>query len=226
MLKVKNIRKEFRRGDFAQRAVEDVSFEVKPGEFILLSGRSGSGKTTLLNLIGGLEVPDRGEVHFNQQNLATLDDASVSKIRRKEIGFIFQTFNLVPVLSAFENVEYALIMLGIEKEERQERVREILKRVGLSDHHGSKPSQLSGGQRQRVAIARALVKRPSLILADEPTANLDSKTADEVVALIQELFTGSRASVIFCTHDSNMLRHGTRSIEMSDGLVSRDRRQT
>ena len=155
-----------------------------------------------------------------------LDDAAVSKIRRQEIGFIFQTFNLVPVLSAFENVEYALIMLGIEKAERHERVREILKRVGLSDHHGSKPSQLSGGQRQRVAIARALVKRPSLILADEPTANLDSKTADEVVALIQELFAGSRAAVIFCTHDSKMLRHGTRSIEMSDGLVMHDRRLT
>ncbi len=224
MLRVKNIRKEFGRGEFSQRAVEDVSFEMSEGEFVLLSGRSGSGKTTLLNLIGGIEVPTRGEVQFKGQNLASLDDASVSKIRRQDIGFIFQTFNLIPVLSAFENVEYALILLGIAKDERHARVSEILKQVGLANYHMAKPSQLSGGQRQRVAIARALVKRPSLILADEPTANLDSKTANEVVSLIQELFGQNRASVIFCTHDSTMLRHGTRSIEMSDGLLLHDRR--
>jgi putative ABC transport system ATP-binding protein len=225
MLKLIGIEKEFAAGTAKQKAVQNVSLEMGTSEFVILSGRSGSGKTTLLNIIGGLEAPNRGQVVFEGQDLASLSDEDVSLIRRKKVGFIFQTFNLVPVLSAFENVEYPLIMLGVSSQERKDRVSDILKSVGLEKHHNSKPGQLSGGQRQRVAIARALVKRPTLILADEPTANLDVHTSQEIVKLIQDLFTQQNGSVIFCTHDTAMIGHGTRWLEMSDGHLIQDRRK-
>ncbi|MEZ0391143.1 MAG: ABC transporter ATP-binding protein [Pseudobdellovibrionaceae bacterium] len=225
MLKLLDIHKEFSIGSVSQKAVEKVSFELAPREFVILSGRSGSGKTTLLNIIGGLEHPDQGKVIFENQDMGSLDDDRVSLLRRHQIGFIFQTFNLIPVLSAFENVEYPLLMLGMPTAERKERVHEILKKVGLEKQMKSKPGQLSGGQRQRVAIARALVKRPKLILADEPTANLDVHTSQEIVQLIQELFQEQQGSVIFCTHDTGMIGHGTRWLEMSDGHLIQDRRK-
>lgn len=219
MLSIIGLRKQFAIGSNAQRAVEDVSLDIGSDEFVLLSGRSGSGKTTLLNLIGGLELPDEGKIIFDGRDLGEMSDGEISKLRRQKIGFIFQTFNLIPVLTAFENVEYPMIMLGVEKSERRDRVSDILKSVGLGHHQGSKPGELSGGQRQRVAIARALVKRPTLILADEPTANLDLQTSTEVVSLIQDQFKIQKMSVIFCTHDSNLLRGGSRSLEMSDGKI-------
>lgn len=223
MLKLVGIEKEFQAGESSQKAVNKVSFELGTGEFVILSGRSGSGKTTLLNIIGGLEQPDQGQVIFENQDIGKLTDDEVSLVRRHKIGFIFQTFNLIPVLSAFENVEYPLVMQGILPEERKDRVSQILKKVGLEKHMQSKPGQLSGGQRQRVAIARAIVKRPTLILADEPTANLDVHTSQEIVQLIQDLFQQQKGSVIFCTHDTGMIGHGTRWLEMSDGHLIQDR---
>ena len=223
MLTVKGLKKKFEGGSASQPAVDGVSFDVGSRELILLSGRSGSGKTTLLNLIGGLDAPDEGEITFAGHELSKLTDNQVSRLRREKIGFIFQTFNLVPVISAFENVEYPLIMLGVSKDERHERVREVLKNVGLEKQAHSKPGELSGGQRQRVAIARAIVKRPSLILADEPTANLDLQTAREVVGLIQAQFIATELSIIFCTHDEKLLNEGERaplrSLKMLDGRL-------
>ncbi len=222
MLQLVDVKKQFLGGTVVQKAVDGVSFDLGANEFVILSGRSGSGKTTLLNLIGGLDIPDHGKIIFEGRDIATLSDDAVSIVRREKIGFIFQTFNLVPVLSAFENVEFPLTMLGVSKEERHERVTEIMKNVGLSKHHSAKPGELSGGQRQRVAIARAIVKKPTLILADEPTANLDLQTSSEVVALIQSQFKQRGVSIIFCTHDESLFTEGVRSIEMSDGRVIKD----
>jgi putative ABC transport system ATP-binding protein len=222
MLELVNIKKEFKIGSVMQSAIKQVSFKLGASEFSILSGRSGSGKTTLLNIIGGLENPDSGQVIFQGKDLAALSDKDVSLLRREKIGFIFQTFNLIPVLTTFENVEYPLTILGVPHEERKDRVSDILKRVGLGQFEKSRPGQLSGGQRQRVAIARALVKRPLLILADEPTANLDLQTSEEVIQLIQTLFTEQKGSIIFCTHDADMIQRGTRWLEMSDGRLIKD----
>jgi putative ABC transport system ATP-binding protein len=226
MLSLHQVGRVFKEGYGQQVAVDGVSFEMGTSEFAILSGRSGSGKTTLLNMIGGLEIPDRGQILFEGRDLASMSDVEISIWRRDRVGFIFQTFNLIPVLSAFENVEYPLILQGVLAIDRKKRVLEIMEKVGLQAHVHSKPSQLSGGQRQRVAIARALVKRPSLILADEPTANLDVQTSRDVVSLIQDLYREQKGSIIFCTHDADMIQRGTRRFEMSDGKLVGDRRQT
>lgn len=224
MIRLEKIEKSYDGGLAQMQALHPISLEIQKNEFVILTGRSGSGKSTLLNLVGGLEVPDRGHVYFEGQDMTKMTDTELSYFRRQHIGIVFQTFNLIPVLSAFENVEYPLLILGVPESERRKRVNEILERVGILAQANLKPSQISGGQRQRVAIARALVKRPQLLLADEPTANLDFKTAGEILSLIQELYKTDSTTVILCTHDLSHEHRGTRKIELSDGVITVDRR--
>jgi putative ABC transport system ATP-binding protein len=197
-----------------------INLEIKKGEFIGLSGKSGSGKTTLLNIAGLIDPPSKGNLFFKEINILDISDNKLSQIRAQEIGFIFQTFNLLPLLNALENVEYPLMLLNLPEEERIERSRLALKKVGLENFTHHRPSQLSGGQRQRVAFARAIVKNPSLILADEPTANLDTKTSDEIFDLLMKLQQDLKVTVMLCSHDNDLISRTERQITISDGKIA------
>jgi len=207
-------------------ALAGLSFSVEQGEFLSIAGPSGSGKTTVLNIVGCLDKPSKGHFYLNDTDVSTKNSSEQAMIRRQDIGFIFQTFNLIPILTAFENVEFPLILKGdtIQKERRL-KVEEILTEVGLKDFMHRKPSQMSGGQQQRVAIARALVKKPHLILADEPTANLDSKTGQEVLELMRQLNEKTGASFIFSTHDKMVMDFARRLIMLKDGQISSDEKR-
>jgi putative ABC transport system ATP-binding protein len=187
-----------------------------------LSGKSGSGKTTLLNIAGLIDPPTKGELFIKNININNISDNELSLIRAKEIGYIFQTFNLLPLLNALENVEYPLMLLNIEEEERIARAYEALKKVGLENFVHHRPSQLSGGQRQRVAFARAIVKNPTLILADEPTANLDAKTSDEVFELLMKLQLDLKVTVMLCSHDNDLISRTHRQIFIADGQIENE----
>ncbi len=200
-------------------ALVDVNVLIRPDRFTVLSGPSGSGKTTLLNLIGCIDRPDSGEIIVAGQAVQHMSDDALSDFRARHIGFIFQNFNLLPVLSAYENVEYPLIMAGVPIAERRQRVESLLKAVGLLDRAQNRPSQLSGGQRQRVAIARALVRGPRLVLADEPTANLDSKTGTMIIGLMRKMQKNFHASFIFSSHDPMVLAEADDAIFIQDGKV-------
>ncbi|MGZ3787553.1 MAG: ABC transporter ATP-binding protein [Bacteriovorax sp.] len=215
-----NIHKIFSSEGIDFTALKDINLEIKKGEFIGLSGKSGSGKTTLLNLAGLIDPPTRGDLFINNINTKNISDNKLSLIRAQEIGYIFQTFNLLPLLSALENVEYPLMLLNIEEEERMERSRSALKKVGLENFIHHRPSQLSGGQRQRVAFARAIVKNPTLILADEPTANLDTKTSDEIFDLLMQLQQELKVTVMLCSHDNDLISRTHRQIKISDGRIA------
>jgi putative ABC transport system ATP-binding protein len=214
-----NIHKAFlgKGSDFT--ALKDINLQIFKGEFIGLSGKSGSGKTTLLNVAGLIDPPSKGDLFIKNINTKTISDDELSNIRAREIGYIFQTFNLLPLLSALENVEYPLMLLNIEEKERIERSHEALRKVGLDKFTHHRPSQLSGGQRQRVAFARAIVKNPSLILADEPTANLDSKTSNEIFELLIRLQLDLKVTVMLCSHDYDLISRTQRQITIADGEV-------
>lgn len=223
VLRFEGVSKIFKSSEVADfQALKNVSFSVHKGEFIGLSGKSGSGKTTLLNVAGLIDPPTSGSLYIKKTNISTLKDRELSSIRSQEIGFIFQTFNLLPLLSALENVEYPLMLLNIPEEEKKARAHKALATVGLADFTHRRPSQLSGGQRQRVAIARAIVKNPTLILADEPTANLDTKTSDEVFDLLMKLQEEMNATVMLCSHDSDLIAKTRRQIKISDGIILSD----
>lgn len=222
ILRFQNIHKIFSSDGMNFTALEKINFSIHKGEFIGLSGKSGSGKTTLLNIAGLIDPPTRGDLFIKNTNIKDLKDRELSLIRAQEIGFIFQTFNLLPLLSALENVEYPLMLLNIPEAERLERAHQALKRVGLEGFSHRKPSQLSGGQRQRVAIARAIVKNPTLILADEPTANLDTKTSDEVFELLMDLQKDLNVTVMLCSHDTDLIGRTRRQIKISDGHILSD----
>ena len=200
-------------------ALNNINLTIEKGEFIGLSGKSGSGKTTLLNIAGLIDTPTAGNLYFKGTNTKNIKDDELSSIRAKEIGYIFQTFNLLPLLSALENVEYPLMLLGMPEDERMQRAKQALELVGLGSFIHFKPSQLSGGQRQRVAFARAIVKKPSIILADEPTANLDTKTSDEIFNLLAELQAKLQITVILCSHDDDLIAKTKRKIKISDGQI-------
>lgn len=206
-------------------ALKDVNLEIHKGEFVGLSGKSGSGKTTLLNIAGLIDPPTRGDLFFRNINVKNISDNELSSIRAKDIGFIFQTFNLLPLLSALENVEYPLMLLNIPEAERLERARLALKKVGLEQFIHHRPSQLSGGQRQRVAFARAIVKEPTLILADEPTANLDTKTSEEIFELLVRLQQDLKVTVMLCSHDNDLISRTQRIIKISDGQIAEEIRK-
>ena len=203
-------------------AVRGVSLTIKPGEFSALVGPSGSGKTTFLNIISGLDTPSGGKVWLKGKLLSEMKGKELSDFRRDHIGFIFQAYNLIPVLTVEENVEYIMLLQGVSKAERHKRVMEILEEVGLEEYAGRLPSKLSGGQQQRVAIARAMASTPDLILADEPTANLDSKTGAELLDMMKELNEKTGMTFLFSTHDRMIMERARRVITLKDGVIASD----
>lgn len=215
----KNVKKSYFLGESEIEALRDVSFSVKAKSFTFIVGKSGSGKSTLLNLIGAIDSPSAGSIVINGVDIGTLDDNALSDFRAKHIGHIFQNFNLIPVLNLYENIEYPLLMINENKETRQRKVEHIIEAVGLSGLEKHIPSQLSGGQRQRVAIARALVKDPILVLADEPSANLDSKTSAEILTLMEEMQRESQTTFIFVTHDRDIMGVSDETYELKDGVL-------
>ncbi|MCX6556776.1 MAG: ABC transporter ATP-binding protein [Candidatus Aminicenantes bacterium] len=222
-VRLDDVGKSYRNGKLETIAVAGVSFGVEPGEFLSIAGPSGSGKTTLLNLIGCLDRPSRGRIFLEEEEIAAAPKVRLADIRRSRIGFVFQAFNLIPVLSARENVELPLILAGMaDRKQRQATVDDLLATVGLADLKERRPAQLSGGQQQRVAIARALVKKPALVLADEPTANLDSKNGEAILALMRELNRQLGTTFIFSTHDRMVMDFARRLIRIHDGRITAD----
>jgi len=213
--------KVYHLGKVEVKALKEVDLEVQEGEFISVCGPSGSGKSTLLNLIGCIDSPTSGKVSVLGKDVSAFSDAALSKMRNSTIGFIFQSFNLIPVLTAFENVEYPLVLQDVPKNKRYERVATMMKEVGLGDFGRHKPDELSGGQRQRVAIARALVTSPKIVLADEPTANLDSKTGIEILDVMQKMNEEHKTTFIFSTHDPKIEKYAKKIYTMVDGTLSR-----
>ena len=215
-----HVAKTYRVGAVDVPALKDVNLQVPSHRFTTLIGASGSGKTTLLNLAGGIDTPSRGSVQVCGEDLAMLDGDALADFRARHIGFVFQNFSLVPVLSAYENVEYPLLLIGVEAGERRRRTLEMLDAVGLAQQAGQRPNELSGGQKQRVAIARALVKRPQLVLADEPTANLDSATGAAILKLMRQVQVESRTTFIFASHDPQLISHADDVFSIRDGEIS------
>lgn len=226
LLEMQGVKKIYEQGKIEVPALRGIDLKVETGEFTTIFGPSGSGKTTLLNLIGCLDKPTNGEIEFDGEQLSGLDKKSLAMIRRYNIGFIFQSYNLIPVLTAYENVEFAIRLINKHNEkELRERVIQILAAVGLEGLEDRKPNELSGGQKQRVAIARALVKEPKLVLADEPSANLDSKTSEEVLQVMVKMNQELGTTFIFSTHDPRVMDYARRLIEIRDGLISKDQRR-
>lgn len=217
---VENVTKEYPLGKLSVRALDGISVSFGEGEFAAIAAPSGAGKTTLLNLIGCVDVPTSGVVRIDGQSTSELNDAGLTALRLHKLGFIFQSFNLIAVLDLFQNVEFPLLLMGgMTKKERELRVREIVEQVGLEKQIKQRPNELSGGQRQRVAIARALVTKPRIVLADEPTANLDSATGENIIALMKEINRKARTTFIFSTHDPMVMNHAERVIRMADGRI-------
>ncbi len=217
-----DVKKNYPMGDMVVQALKGVSVQVWPGEFTAFAGPSGSGKSTILNLIGCLDRPSEGKVFLEGRDVATLKDAELGDVRARRIGFIFQSFNLIPVLTAYENVELALRLSGADLRGQKERVEEALRSVGLSDYMTRRPAQLSGGQQQRVAIARALVKTPALIIADEPTANLDSTNGAAILDLMKAMNADNGTTFLFSTHDPMVMSRARRIVRLSDGQIVGD----
>ncbi|HMO38977.1 MAG TPA: ABC transporter ATP-binding protein [Saprospiraceae bacterium] len=221
ILSVKELKKTYIMGTTQVHALQSVSLDINKNEYVALMGPSGSGKSTLMNLLGCLDTPTSGEYLLNGTSVSTMTDSELAEIRNKEIGFVFQTFNLLPRLSALENVALPLVYGGVSKAKRLERAQEVLEAVGLGDRVDHKPNELSGGQRQRVAIARALVNNPSIILADEPTGNLDSKTSAEIMQILGSLHRQGN-TIILVTHEPDIAEYAHRVVRLRDGLVESD----
>jgi putative ABC transport system ATP-binding protein len=223
VIEIEGVTKFYQMGEETIRALRGVTLKICRNEYLAIMGPSGSGKSTLMNMLGCLDTPTAGRYEFTGKNVAEMDDDELAGIRNREIGFVFQTFNLLPRSTALHNVELPLIYAGIGRTERLARAREALEHVGLGDRVHHRPNELSGGQRQRVAIARALVTRPSIILADEPTGNLDSKTGVEILALFEELYEQGN-TLIVVTHEEDVARHARRIVRLRDGLIESDGR--
>lgn len=221
VIHISNITRYYQMGDTTVRALNGVSFDVFRNEYIAIMGPSGSGKSTLMNMIGCLDTPTSGEYILNNNRVSEMNDAELAEVRNREIGFVFQTFNLLPRTSCLANVELPLIYAGVKASERRKRAIEVLEKVGLGDRVDHKPNELSGGQRQRVAIARALVNKPSILLADEPTGNLDSKTGVEIMHLFEELYRQGN-TIILVTHENEIAEHARRIVRLRDGLIESD----
>ncbi len=221
VFELRAIRRNFQLGDITVEVLKGIDFEVVQGEFVVITGESGSGKSTLMNLLGMLDIPTSGKLLFDGINITELDDDELSDIRGKKIGFIFQQFHLLGTLTAQENVALPLLFQGVSEEERLERAAVVLRKVGLDDRMHHRPNELSGGQQQRVAIARALVNDPEVILADEPTGNLDSVTSTEVMDIIRKLHKEG-STIVLITHDQHLVKSGSRHIRLKDGLVVKD----
>ena len=222
VISIKNLVKNYYVGNQTVRALRGVDISIEKGEYVAIMGPSGSGKSTLMNILGALDTPTDGDYFLNGTNVSQLEDDQLAAIRNKEIGFVFQTFNLLQRYTALENVTLPLIYAGVSKVERREEALRVLKSVGLEDRVTHKPTELSGGQRQRVAVARALINKPSIILADEPTGNLDSKTSDDIMKLIKEIHDMGN-TVIVVTHENDIAAKAERVIRLMDGMVASDR---
>ena len=218
-----NVNKTYRQGQVMVQALKDVSLQINKGEFLAVAGPSGSGKTTLLNLIGGLDLMDSGSIFVEGEAFESMSQSQLANLRLHKIGFVFQAYNLIPVLSAVENVEYVMLLQGVPAGERRKKARAMLDEVGLHGIYDRRPAQLSGGQQQRVAVARAIVSDPSIVLADEPTANLDSKTGKGLLEIMKQLNVEKHITFIFSTHDKMVMNYAQRLILLRDGRVSDDR---
>lgn len=222
VIQLVNILRTYKVGSEKVQALRSVSLEISKNEYVALMGPSGSGKSTLMNILGCLDTPSGGQYFLNDKDVSKLDDNNLAEIRNKEIGFVFQTFNLLPRSTALDNVSLPLIYAGLGKTMRDKRALEVLSQVGLSDRVHHKPNELSGGQRQRVAVARALVNHPSIILADEPTGNLDSKTSQEIMALFEAIHKNGN-TIILVTHEEDIAKHAHRIIRLKDGQIESDK---
>lgn len=226
LLELKKVKKIYQQGKIKVPALRGVDMTVEEGEFTTIFGPSGSGKTTLLNMVGCLDKPTEGEIHLNGKKISDLSKKELAMTRRYNIGFIFQSYNLIPVLTAYENVEFAIRLIGhFPEKEMRERVFKMLEEVGLKGLENRRPNELSGGEKQRVAIARALVKEPKIVLADEPTANLDSETAQDVIKNMIKMNDELGTTFIFSTHDPQIMEYARRFINLKDGMISSDRRK-
>jgi putative ABC transport system ATP-binding protein len=221
VISVKELKKTYIMGTTLVNALQSVSLDIQRNEYVALMGPSGSGKSTLMNLIGCLDTPTSGEYWLNGTNVSSMTDGELAEVRNKEIGFVFQTFNLLPRLSALDNVALPLVYAGIPKNLRRQKAEQVLESVGLTDRMHHKPNELSGGQRQRVAIARALVNNPSIILADEPTGNLDTKTSYEIMGILESIHQAGN-TIILVTHEADIAQHAHRIVRLRDGLIETD----
>ncbi|NND07676.1 MAG: ABC transporter ATP-binding protein [Saprospiraceae bacterium] len=221
VIAVKNLSKVYQMGSTVVKALQTIDLDIYPNEFVALMGPSGSGKSTLMNLLGCLDTPSNGEYLLSGEQVSEMDDDDLATIRNRRIGFVFQTFNLLPRLSALENVALPLVYAGLSKEARHQKAREVLDLVGLGDRVDHKPNELSGGQRQRVAVARALVNDPAIILADEPTGNLDTKTSNEIMDMFEKLHSEGN-TIIVVTHEPDIAEHALRVVKLRDGLIESD----
>lgn len=222
MIEVSGLSKSYKTGNIEVIALREISFKIESGEYISIMGPSGSGKSTLMNILGCIDTPTSGSYRLDGQEVSTLDDEGLATIRNQKVGFVFQTFNLLPRLTALANVELPLVYSGTGRNERRERALKALERVGLSDRVNHKPNELSGGQSQRVAIARALVNNPSIILADEPTGNLDRATGSDIINLFQKLNSEFGVTLVIVTHDQEVGKCAGRLIQLVDGRITRD----
>ena len=219
LISLQDIRKTYVLGDQTVHALKKIDLDIHQGEYVALMGPSGSGKSTLMNIIGCLDTPSAGQYWLNQKEVSQMSDIELSKVRNDEIGFVFQTFNLLNRLSSLENVALPLVYAGVSQKERLERARETLNKVGVGNRLDHKPNELSGGQRQRVAVARALINNPSLLLADEPTGNLDTQTSYEIMALFEEIHAGGN-TIVLVTHEEDIAKHAKKIVRLRDGMIA------
>jgi len=222
MVQCRDVTKVYRQGEVEVNALRGVDLDVKAAEFMALAGPSGSGKTTLLNMIGGLDRVTSGVIHMNGNEITSMSQSALSEMRLRKIGFVFQAYNLIPVLTAIENVEFVLMLQGMSRRARVKRAEQILKEVGLEEQLHRRPAELSGGQQQRVAVARAIVARPAVVLADEPTANLDSKNGERLLDIMEALNDRHKVTFVFSTHDEMVMERAHRVVHLRDGAVSDD----
>lgn len=225
MIEMTGVHRRYQTGETAVHALRGVSLQIEAGEFTAIAGPSGSGKTTLLNMVGALDQPDEGTVHIDGTDLTRADAKARARFRRHSLGFVFQNFNLIPVLSAYENVAFVLSLLGVGEEEVRRRTIALLEEVGLKGMEDRRPMKLSGGQQQRVAVARALIKEPAIVLADEPTANLDSETGAAILELMRALNERHGTTFVFCTHDEMVMEKSRRLIHLRDGMIGEEERR-
>jgi putative ABC transport system ATP-binding protein len=218
IIELKNVCKKYQMGNEVVHALEGIDVQIKKGDFVVMTGPSGSGKSTMMNMVGALDLASCGSIYLDNQDIEKMEESELAQVRGKKIGFVFQTFNLIPTLTALGNVALPMIFHGIPKEEREERARNLLKQVKLEHRMNHLPNELSGGERQRVAIARALANNPEVILADEPTGNLDSKTGLEIMNMLKELNKQGK-TIILVTHDLNLIKYGNKIIKLKDGKI-------